>query len=157
MDRSPELAGQSSRTADASKMFTVSQAAKALVLVRRIVQDIVDEYAHLLELQEMTEGLQRHGSIESLEGMQERMAASVARLHACTTELDEIGVELRDYGRGIVDFPCFAGGREVRLCWRLGEPAVACWHEVGEGLAHRKPITALEAYQPVIEVNVNTR
>jgi hypothetical protein len=32
-------------------------------------------------------------------------------------------------------------GRRVWLCWKLGEPAVAHWHEVHEGLAGRKPIT----------------
>ena len=30
--------------------------------------------------------------------------------------------------------------RVRELCWHVGEPAVAFWHETGEGYAGRKPI-----------------
>jgi hypothetical protein len=31
-------------------------------------------------------------------------------------------------------------GREVYLCWRLGEPEVAHWHELNEGFAGRQKL-----------------
>ena len=33
-------------------------------------------------------------------------------------------------------------GREVYLCWRLGEPEVSHWHELNAGFAGRQPLTA---------------
>jgi hypothetical protein len=33
-------------------------------------------------------------------------------------------------------------GREVFLCWRLGEPEVQYWHDLDVGFACRKPIPA---------------
>ncbi len=37
-------------------------------------------------------------------------------------ELHALGVELKDYYTGLVDFPAWMNGHEVYLCWRLGEP-----------------------------------
>jgi len=31
-------------------------------------------------------------------------------------------------------------GREVWLCWRLGEPDVGHWHELDEGYRNRRPL-----------------
>ncbi|MGH9355093.1 MAG: DUF2203 family protein [Terriglobia bacterium] len=33
-------------------------------------------------------------------------------------------------------------GREVYLCWKLGEPGIEYWHGVEEGFAGRKPLDA---------------
>jgi hypothetical protein len=33
-------------------------------------------------------------------------------------------------------------GREVYLCWRLGEPDVAHWHELEGGFAGRQKLLA---------------
>jgi hypothetical protein len=40
---------------------------------------------------------------------------------------------------GLVDFPGERDGRDVWLCWRLADPAVAFWHGTDEGYATRKP------------------
>ena len=36
-------------------------------------------------------------------------------------------------------------GREVYLCWRLGEPEVLHWHELNAGVAGRKTLARLPA------------
>ncbi len=38
-----------------------------------------------------------------------------------TGELEALGVQLKDYGRGLLDFPSMREGRVVLLCWQLGE------------------------------------
>lgn len=50
------------------------------------------------------------------------------------------GIVLRDAESGLVDFPSRREGREVFLCWRLGEPAVAHWHDVDAGFVGRQPL-----------------
>jgi len=55
-------------------------------------------------------------------------------------ELEEKGIVLRDPGRGLIDFPARHGGREVLLCWQLGEDDLAWWHFPDEGFAGRRPL-----------------
>ena len=50
------------------------------------------------------------------------------------------GVELRDLSYGLVDFPGEVDGRTVWLCWKMDEPAVTHWHELGSGFASRQPL-----------------
>lgn len=46
---------------------------------------------------------------------------------------------------GLLDFPTTLDGRWVFLCWQLGEPEVAYWHELDGGYRGRQPITPEEA------------
>ena len=58
-----------------------------------------------------------------------------------TTELHGDGIQLKDYSRGLVDFPCMRDGRVVLLCWQLGEAEqIEWWHEVEAGFAGRQPL-----------------
>jgi hypothetical protein len=50
------------------------------------------------------------------------------------------GIILRDVESGLVDFPAERDGREVYLCWRLGEDHVAFWHPPDTGIAGRQPL-----------------
>ncbi len=54
--------------------------------------------------------------------------------------LQGIGVQLKDVEQGILDFPTRMHGRDVYLCWRLGEDEVAYWHDIESGYAGRKPL-----------------
>ena len=55
-------------------------------------------------------------------------------------ELQAAGIVLRDLDRGLVDFPAMRDGREVYLCWELGEDRVTHWHELESGFAGRQPL-----------------
>ena len=54
--------------------------------------------------------------------------------------LSEAGIVLRDIDRGLVDFPAIVDGREVYLCWELGEDEVAFWHDLTAGYGGREPL-----------------
>lgn len=70
----------------------------------------------------------------------EREAAQIGEgMRHLGTMLEAMGVEVRDAEMGLVDFPGERDGREVWLCWRLADPAVAFWHGTDEGYATRKP------------------
>ncbi|MFN7016546.1 MAG: DUF2203 domain-containing protein [Fimbriimonadales bacterium] len=67
--------------------------------------------------------------------------SSIAReIHKAVDELHQMGVYLRDIDQGIVDFPHLRDGREVMLCWRLGEERVQYYHELDAGFRGRKPL-----------------
>ncbi len=122
-------------------VFTVASANKALVLVRRIVQEIVERYATLMKLRSEGESLSGvPGGGERLELIREQIEDTAAVLNRLHDELSDVGCELKDWTTGLVDFPALHQGHKVWLCWRLGEPAVAHWHEFHTGFAGRLPI-----------------
>jgi hypothetical protein len=50
------------------------------------------------------------------------------------------GIVLRDAEAGLLDFPSRREGREVFLCWRLGEDRVEHWHGPESGFSGRRPL-----------------
>jgi hypothetical protein len=65
---------------------------------------------------------------------------ALAALRRDVEALTERGVVLRDPETGLVDFPSIRDGREVFLCWRLGEEHVAFWHGPESGFGGRRPV-----------------
>lgn len=55
-------------------------------------------------------------------------------------DIGALGIELKDLNTGLLDFPSRREGREVYLCWRYDEPAVAHWHDLEAGFAGRQPL-----------------
>ncbi len=47
-------------------------------------------------------------------------------------------IQLKDWERGLVDFPALIGGREVFLCWERDEEDVEFWHDLDTGYAGRE-------------------
>jgi hypothetical protein len=127
------------------KYFTVAEANAALPLIRAILRDIIELAGKLREHRErlvaMTSRSERTGAGGAyIEELEEDFRREGKRLEEFQKELQELGVELKDYFTGLVDFPSWMDGREVYLCWRLGEPEVAHWHELDAGFAGRKKL-----------------
>jgi hypothetical protein len=49
-------------------------------------------------------------------------------------------IQIKDLGRGLIDFPAIIGGKEVFLCWEDGEEDVEFWHDLDTGFAGREPL-----------------
>jgi hypothetical protein len=62
------------------------------------------------------------------------------RINERLRRLIELGVQLKDVDRGLVDFPAWREDREVLLCWHLGEDRVRYWHDLESGFAGRRPL-----------------
>ncbi len=58
--------------------------------------------------------------------------------------MERAGCLLKDLEQGLVDFYCKFEGRDIFLCWRLGESGIKAWHEIDSGFAGRQPINGLE-------------
>ena len=71
-----------------------------------------------------------------MQGVIDQMAAAVARI-------DTLGIALRDIERGLIDLPAMASGRQIWLCWQLGEGRIAFWHELETGFGSRRPLIEL--------------
>jgi len=132
------------------KYFSVAEANAALPLVRAIVRDIAELARDLQERHERLSHVRpsKTGGMDDAhhEELQQALAEferDQERMQDYERELKQLGVELKDYHSGLIDFPCWADNREVYLCWRMGEPEVAHWHELDAGFAGRQRLTSL--------------
>jgi len=92
-----------------------------------------------VKVQEMG-GMVLHGEIAGHWHRKVRTAESM--LQSSFEMLKTLGVQVKDLEIGLVDFPTVYRGRDVLLCWKMGEPDIAWWHGAEEGYRGRKPIDA---------------
>jgi hypothetical protein len=84
-----------------------------------------------------------NGHMPAQQMLQHQMESASARrqINRLVRALGEMGIVLKDFDAGLVDFPALRDNREVYLCWQLGEPRIAWWHETSAGFAGRTPLT----------------
>ena len=124
------------------KIFTVAEANALLPVVQRILAKVQRAhkriYSYRAAAKEAAEGAEKGGG-GFVQGP--LYAAFLVELTAQTNRLEELGVQLKDFDRGLVDFPSLRDGRVVLLCWQIGEgDEVEWWHDVEEGFAGRTPL-----------------
>jgi hypothetical protein len=135
------------------RSFTVEEANRALPLVRAIVADIVRQWKVVSDLeQRLSPVLDRRKSSKAeadpydaeLASRRAELAAEQATFRSYLHELEKLGVELKGAHNGLCDFPSLRDGREIYLCWKLGEEEVTHWHELHSGFSGRQPIESSE-------------
>jgi len=124
------------------KLFTIQEANALLPSVRTIVEQIqqahrnVSRYADEAKL--AVEAADKGGGGVS-SGV--AYAKALTELTGSLAELEGLGVQLKDFERGLVDFPSLRDGRVVLLCWQMGEgDELEWWHDVDAGFAGRTPL-----------------
>ena len=124
------------------KIFTVEEANALLPSVRKIVRKIQRAHKNLSQFREeakkASEAAEQGGG-----GVTNGIAyaAALAELTVQIQELESLGVQLKDFERGLVDFPSLRDGRVVLLCWQMGEgDELEWWHDVDAGFAGRTPL-----------------
>lgn len=123
------------------KLFTIEEANRLLPVVRPKLQSIQICCAQIAALREAARGA---ATASEFGGGMPGGAAYVKMLYEvgkATTELHELGIQLKDYSRGLIDFPSLRDGRVVLLCWQLTDSdLIEWWHEAEAGFAGRQPL-----------------
>ncbi|MBE7461942.1 MAG: DUF2203 domain-containing protein [Planctomycetes bacterium] len=127
--------------------YTVDEAERALLLVRRIVTDIVATFTRREQTGQRRRALGaplNPGSRAEEEAFRLEREIEIHEddLRRYLAELDRLGVELKDWRKGLIDFHSRFRGRDVYLCWMLGEgDHIGFYHEIQAGFTGRQPIT----------------
>ncbi len=77
---------------------------------------------------------------EEVQQIEEELEKDIERLEEFANELEDLGVELKDPVQGLIDFRSLMDGREVYLCWKLGEDEITHWHELNAGFQGRQSL-----------------
>lgn len=64
----------------------------------------------------------------------------IKELQDIVASITELGIEIKDVERGLIDFPHWRDGKEVYLCWLYGEEDILFWHPIEEGFGGRVPL-----------------
>ena len=127
--------------------YDIDSANRRLAELRPLLEDLRDAREALLSTRRAIRDLRRVDGDEAHEraiaDREAGMRATIHRMEEAVIRLQEWDVTLRDIQSGLVDFPALASGRQIWLCWRLGEDAVAWWHEYGTGFTSRRPLLEL--------------
>ncbi|HEX4898833.1 MAG TPA: DUF2203 domain-containing protein [Candidatus Limnocylindrales bacterium] len=150
-----------------TRFYGIDEANDALPDVERILLDLRDQRAELIRLRDAVLAASKPDGGEGGAGeappattgddpdardaeaaaarrlMRLRMQGLIDQMQAGVTRLVEREVTLREIEAGLIDFPALASGRQIWLCWRLGEGDIEWWHELDEGFAGRRPLIDL--------------
>lgn len=133
------------------KYFTLEEANRTLPLVKRVVADLVQEYARWKDRVREYELLSARGNAETDQetAVRTEVETLAERIDGYMDELEAVGCVLKAADVGLIDFYGKLDGKDIFWCWRLGEQHVAHWHELDAGYAGRRPLEAL----PVTDQN----
>jgi hypothetical protein len=149
-----------------ARFYDIDAANGTLPEVERILLDLRDQRAELIRLRDAVVGApsrNREGpapgppvggpaapapvgnpaTADETHRIRLRMQGLIDQMQAGVTRLVEREITLREIEAGLIDFPALANGRQIWLCWRLGEGDVEWWHELDEGFAGRRRLADL--------------
>ncbi len=66
------------------------------------------------------------------------MLTELLQMNVQMQRLQDMGIQIKDFDRGLVDFPHIHDGREVFLCWELEEEDIEFWHDIDTGYSDRQ-------------------
>jgi hypothetical protein len=124
------------------KLFTIEEANALLPSVQEILRKIQRSRRRLAVYRKQSK-LAAEGAELGGGGMVDGAlyAAILTNFTEEMSELEDLGVQLKDFERGLVDFPSLRDGRVVLLCWQLGEgDELEWWHDVDAGFGGRTPL-----------------
>jgi hypothetical protein len=129
------------------RFYDIDAANERLLELRPLLEGLRADRETLAEAQrEFRDALASDGAPGSEVNVREhraRVREIVGRMERAVVQVDAWGITLRDIQTGLVDFPALVSGRQVWLCWRLGEDDVGWWHELAAGIAGRRPLRDL--------------
>lgn len=126
--------------------FTREEAEALLPQVSVILRKIQDGRKSMQQTQEELYDLRLqaagngHHLHERIVKAQRDLALQAQMLRKLADELDTFGCVLKDPDKGLIDFLSLRNGREIYLCWYLGEERINFWHYLDTGFAGRQPL-----------------
>ena len=130
------------------RYFSLDQAERVLPKVEAAVRTAIGLKAEYQQAEESLRDLSRRVMLsggmavnrESALLLRNTRDSSAERLKEAMEEITQYGCQVKDLDIGLLDFPTLYRGREVLLCWRLGERRIEYWHGLEEGFRGRKAI-----------------
>lgn len=131
-----------------ARFFTLLQAETLLPQLEPLLRGVIDQKKAYEQAEGEITGMSQRialtgGMLVSREQMartRKKKDTAVRGLAAAVEQIQDLGCQLKDADTGLIDFPTLYRGKEVYLCWKLGEPSIEFWHPVEDGFRGRQRI-----------------
>ena len=125
-----------------TRVFSLSEARGLIPRLRKLLGRVIQEREALLDMRveiDMAREKASEGGGGSPLGA--TYLAHLISFSEAIQEIEYLGVQVKDFRTGLVDFPYDRDGRIVYLCWRPDEDEIGWWHETDAGFAGRQRLT----------------
>jgi hypothetical protein len=130
------------------RTFTLREAQSMLPILESLLRRSIESKALIEEIDrefnELTERIFLNGgtlvNVRACAARKAQREKAIQSAKDTLSEINAIGVQVKDLDIGLLDFPCKVDGEIVLLCWKMGEPTISHWHGTEEGYAGRRPI-----------------
>lgn len=130
------------------RLYTIDEARAVLPAVIRLLEQLTRSLSELqvLEKEVFSERGRAqsngHSHHDAFSPEPARPPADLLReqIQSALNDLSRRGIEVKDPGRGLIDFFSERHGEVVYLCFLLGEDDIRFWHAVDGGFAGRHPL-----------------
>jgi hypothetical protein len=130
-----------------SRRFTLREAEELLPSIDRLIRSAVTQKSEYQDAEEELQSISRRVMVsggmmldrDAVGLVRQRLNHAAESLKQLLSQIQETGCMVKDLDIGLIDFPTLFRGREVYLCWRMGETGIRYWHGE-EGFRGRKEI-----------------
>jgi hypothetical protein len=130
------------------KTFTLDEAQSLLPVMESLLKRAIEgkQAAEQVEsvLSELSRRIYLSGGMKvdvgNVSKLRAEMETHLQLVRESISEIDSIGVQVKDLDTGLLDFPYRLDDQVVLLCWRMGEPSIEHWHTVETGFKDRQPV-----------------
>lgn len=129
-----------SMTQGERRVFTVRQANQAIPRVSRLMKSLRDQFRWLDGNRQTVPYLLAEYNVVNEAPVDSRYFRALLSVRGTIRQVEKLGAQIKDVNTGLVDFPGRIYGRDVLLCWMLGEAEIRFYHDPETGFAGRQPI-----------------
>lgn len=139
---------------DDKKFFTIEEAEKLIPWLTRALKKVLDRKTAIEYLVAEHQEFAKMIEVTSDEGFQFVLSNNVnasrvfhkscLQFYEALQEVLKKGIIVKDLDQGLIDFPYKFQGRQILLCWKLGEKGILYWHEIDSGFQGRQLILNLD-------------
>jgi hypothetical protein len=130
------------------RTFTLREAQSMLPILESLLRKSIESKELIekidLEFNELSERIFLNGGmlvdVRACAARKAQREKAIQAAKDTLSEINAIGVQVKDLDIGLLDFPCKVNGEIILLCWKMGEPTISHWHSTEEGYSGRRPI-----------------
>ncbi|HLG14822.1 MAG TPA: DUF2203 domain-containing protein [Blastocatellia bacterium] len=127
--------------AEEIRTFTLSEARSLIPKLRRILSRVASEREKLVDMRIELDRARENAELNGGSPLGGTYLKHMIAFSEAIQQIESIGVHVKDFRTGLVDFPYDRDGQIVYLCWKPDEDEIGYWHEVDAGFAGRQALT----------------
>jgi hypothetical protein len=122
------------------RVFTLREARALIPRLRKLLSRVMQKRSALADLRAEIDLARENADKNGGSYLGPAYLEQLIVFSEAVQTVQAMGIHVKDFRNGLVDFPYEREGRIVYLCWKPDEDQIEWWHEVDAGFTGRQPI-----------------